>query len=260
MPKDRLFVLSPDWQDKKEIIEKSIHSFEEEGSVIHAQRNTVKNFQVQGDFINIKRFRTPHFLNAIVYRTIRKSKAKRSFENASYLKEHGIGTPEPIAFIENYNNGLLGQSFYISRHQDHDFTFREIIHDEEMEDRVEILKKFTRFMYGMHEAGIYFEDHSPGNTLIKKVGDTHQFYLVDLNRMKFFDLTKEDRIKNFYRLTPYRSMHEIMGREYARIMGWDPEETVEQIMNHVNQFQKSFYRKRRWKNRFKILVGKEPKT
>ena len=128
-----------------------------------------------------------------------------------------------------------------------------------MENRVQILKEFTRFMHRMHDAGIYFEDHSPGNTLVKKVGDNYHFYLVDLNRMKFFDLTKEDRIKNFYRLTPYRSMHEIMGREYARIMDWDPEDTVEQIMSHVDQFQKSFYRKRRWKNRFKILIGKKPK-
>ena len=236
-----------------------INLFNLSSSSIGDERNQIKIVEFEGKKLVVKSFKVPNVINKIAYRFLRKSKAARSYKNAVYLQHHGIGTPSPIAFLETYNSTLFDQSFYVSEYCEHDFTYREIIHDDSMEGRDELLKQFTRFMHKMHEADIFFQDHSPGNTLIKLTDNEAQFYLVDLNRMKFFSLDKEHRVKNFERLSPYRWMHEIMGREYARLMGWDKTETVVEIMIHVDKFQESFYRKRRLKNRLKKIAGKPKK-
>ena len=52
-----------------------------------------------------------------------------------------------------------------------------------------ILRQFIRFSYLLHQKGIEFLDNSPGNTLIKKnEKGVYDFYLVDLNRMKFHQI------------------------------------------------------------------------
>ena len=66
-----------------------------------------------------------------------------------------------------------------------DLTFRELTKDLNYPDHEIILRAFTRFTFQLHENGINFLDHSPGNTLVKKVGKEYEFYLVDLNRMNF---------------------------------------------------------------------------
>jgi len=53
----------------------------------------------------------------------------------------------------------------------------------------------------MHEARVNFLDHSPGNTLVTKRGEgNYDFYLIDLNRMKFQNLSIEDRMDNFKKM------------------------------------------------------------
>jgi len=67
-----------------------------------------------------------------------------------------------------------------------ELTFRELVEIPEYPENEIILRQFTKFCFDLHEKGIEFLDHSPGNTLIKKVGDQqYAFYLVDLNRMNF---------------------------------------------------------------------------
>ena len=57
------------------------------------QRNAIKIFEVEGQILNIKSFRVPNFINRIIYRYFRKTKAARSFEYATILMNKGIGTP-----------------------------------------------------------------------------------------------------------------------------------------------------------------------
>src|SRR5690606_41915767 len=64
--------------------------------------------------INIKSFKIPNKLNQFVYKYFRKSKARRSFEFATILLQKGIGTPAPVAFMENFNGLGLQKSFYAS--------------------------------------------------------------------------------------------------------------------------------------------------
>jgi hypothetical protein len=237
-------------------IDESILHFDSQGIVLYEGRNVVKVFNLSTTSINIKRFKKPNLVNSFAYRFVRKSKAQRSFEYATILLEKGIETPDPIAFFENYSSTGFKYSYYVSAHLKVDFTFRALIYDERIENREDILRQYTRFVYKIHEAGVYFMDNSPGNTLIIMEGKIASFFLVDLNRMKFYTVPYEDRLKNFERLSPEKWMYEIMGDEYARILGKNSMEVIEKMWNYTEQFQEKFHKKKRFKKKLKALLGK----
>mgnify|MGYP000129424343 FL=1 len=182
-------------------------------------RNSIKLFDLQGEQINIKSFKVPNLVNQVVYNFFRKSKAQRSFEYASKLLSLGIGTPTPIAFYERPTILLFKESYYISQHLNCDLTYRELTTNLEYPDSEAIIRAFTRFTFDLHEKGVNFLDHSPGNTLITKINDCYKFYLVDLNRMKFMDMCLEKRIANFAKLTTHKSIVKLMSDEYSKCSG-----------------------------------------
>ncbi len=219
------------------------------------KRNTIKLFKLEDKTINIKSFKVPHLVNRIVYKYFRKSKARRSFEFATILLEKGIGTPQPVAFVENSNWLGLNDSYYASEHLEVDLTYRELILIPDYPDHENILRQFTRFSFELHEKGIEFLDHSPGNTLINK-GENGQyhFYLVDLNRMQFHtEMNFEQRMKNLRRLTSKKEMIAIMSDEYSKLYSErSPEEIFERIWEEAYQFREGFERKKRLKKKLKF--------
>lgn len=219
------------------------------------KRNTIKLFELEGYTINIKSFKVPNLINKIAYKYFRKSKARRSYEYAVKLLENGIGTPQPIAFFENFDFIGLKDSYYISEHLDSDLTFRELVEIPDYPDHATILRQFTRFSFDLHEKGIEFLDHSPGNTLIKKnPNGEYDFYLVDLNRMNFKPaLDFESRMKNLSHLTPKKDMIEIMSNEYATFYTSQTEESiVREMWLHTTNFQERYARKQRIKKKLKF--------
>lgn len=225
-----------------------IHNFDDyEGGV--GDRNVIKIINIEEVNINIKAFKTPNVVNKIVYNFFRKSKAQRSFEYANKLKELGIGTPKPLAYFEYKTPFYFGKSYYVSEQLHCDITYRELIHDFNYPDYDNILRLFTRFTFGLHEKGILFLDHSPGNTLIKKSNKGYDFFLVDLNRMEFKTMDFETRIKNFSRLTPHESMVEVMSDEYAKCIGEDKDKVFKLMWQLTQDFQEKFLRKKRLKKK-----------
>ncbi|MFG6687175.1 lipopolysaccharide kinase InaA family protein [Mariniflexile sp. HNIBRBA6329] len=235
----------------KEALTKVVYSFDSlEGGV--GKRNIIKIIYVEGVNLNIKAFKVPNVVNSIVYNFFRKSKAQRSFEYANKLITLGIGTPKPIAYYEFKSVFGFKKSFYISEQLECDMTYRELTKDFTIPDYDNILRAFTRFTYKLHENGVNFLDHSPGNTLIKKNDDSYDFFLVDLNRMQFGPMDFETRIKNFARLTIHKSMVEIMSDEYAKCSGEDYKKIFNLMWSETEAFQNKYHRKRRWKKRLKF--------
>ncbi|MBU3822408.1 Kdo domain containing protein [Flavobacteriaceae bacterium XHP0103] len=238
---------------KKEIFDEIINNFETNGEPFGNQdRNSLKLFYIDEMTINVKSFKIPNLINQIAYRFFRKSKAQRSFEYANKLKVLGIGTPQPIAYYEFTTPFLFKKSFYISEHLNVDYTYRDLTNNFNIPDYETILRAFTRFTFKLHENGVLFLDHSPGNTLIKKNGNAYDFYLVDLNRMKFGKLDFKTRIKNFSRLTIHKSMVEIMSDEYAKCSGYNFEDIFNLMWQETQDFQERFYRKKRLKKKLKF--------
>ena len=216
------------------------------------ERNIIKIIPLNNFNVNVKAFKVPNLFNQIAYRFFRKSKAQRSFEYANKLLKLGIGTPKPLAYFEYKSPFLFKKSFYLSEQLDCDITFRELTKDFDYPNYDAILRAFTRFTFDLHEKGIQFLDHSPGNTLIREKGNGYQFYLVDLNRMNFGALDFETRIKNFSRLTTHKSMVEVMSDEYAKCSGSDYNLIFNLMWKEIQAFQERYHGKIRLKKKLKF--------
>ena len=222
---------------------------------IIGKRNSIKIFDFQDKKVNIKSFKVPHLINKIAYKYFRKSKAKRSFEYATILLEKGVGTPKPIAYFENYDTIGLKDSYYVSEHLQCDLTFRELVEIPDYPENDIILREFTKFSFDLHQKGIEFMDHSPGNTLIKKRNEgIYDFFLVDLNRMDFHETMDFDsRMENLSHLTPKKEMIKVMSNEYAKLYPNQTEsEIFEKMWFFTNDFQERFAKKKRLKKKLKF--------
>jgi hypothetical protein len=231
---------------KEKELKNHIENFNSSGDLFgDGKRNVIKLFDLEGVTVNIKSFKIPHLINKIAYKYFRKSKARRSYEYANRLIENGIGTPQPIAYSENFKFSGLEKSYYISEHLQTELTFRELVLQPDYPDHENILRQFTRFTFDLHQKGIEFLDHSPGNTLIKKGSEgTYHFYLVDLNRMNFHHVMDFDsRMKNFNRLTPKTEMLAVMSDEYAKLYNKKYDEVFTKMCFYTNDFQMKFHRK-----------------
>ena len=249
------FTINSNFDSMRELVLNHILNFNSGGkNLINGQRNTIKLFEVDRIILNVKSFKKPNIINKIAYRYFRKSKARRSFEFASKLMELQIGTPQPVAFFENYDFIGLKESYYACEHLENVFEFREIVQNEAFENRDFIIRKFTQFTFEMHEKGIEFLDHSPGNTLIRKNNDgSYSFFLVDLNRMKFHEVIDfQTRMKNFSKITHKKDMIALICNEYAKLSNSNETTLFENMWELTTNFQYSFQRKKRIKKKLKF--------
>ena len=246
-------VYQNDFKPYQHQIEYCIKNFDSSGIQLgNADRNSIKLFELEGKTINVKSFKVPNLINQVAYRFFRKSKAQRSFEYANRLTDLNIGTPQPIAYYEFSTSLMFKNSYYISHHLNYDLTFRELSNNLNYPNHEQILRAFTRFTFDLHEKGVHFLDHSPGNTLIKKDGEAYLFYLVDLNRMEFKTLQLEDRIKNFRRLTPHDSVVRIMSNEYSKLINADFEKVFNLMWKETQKFQLKYHRKQGFKKKLQF--------
>lgn len=237
----------------KSEIERLISNYHSQGKLlVQGARNSIKIHPLNGEEVNVKYFAKLGFFKGIIYTFFRPSKAKRSFEYANYLLEHKILTPNPIAYSEDYKNGLLAESFYISDHINYDFTFRELIHDPLFPERDLIIKQFTEFTFKLHEADVNFLDHSPGNTLIVNRGNSkYDFYLIDLNRMKFENMSIEKRMDNFKKMWISKHMVKVISKKYAELSSENETKLYNILMESSQKFKRKIAKKKYLKRKLK---------
>lgn len=227
-----------------------ISNYESEGTPFGNQkRNSLKLFKLNNDTVNVKSFRVPNIFNQVAYKFFRRSKAQRSFEYATRLLDLEVNTPQPIAYYEYSTRLLFKKSYYISKQLENDLTYRELTKDLDYPDHEIILRAFTRFTFDLHEKGINFLDHSPGNTLITKVDGQYEFALVDLNRMEFKQMDFKSRVKNLSRLTKKDELVSVMSDEYAKLYGVSYNEMYTNLWDDINTFQSRRTRKQEIKKR-----------
>ncbi|TRX36890.1 lipopolysaccharide kinase [Flavobacterium sp. ZT3R18] len=235
------------YKSKEEAIFQLVANFFEEGDmIVKGARNTIKSNFLGDEKVNIKFFQKPGIFKSIIYSFFRSTKAKRSFDYANYLIAHNILTPFPIAYIEKWNSiGLLQDSYYICQQIDYDFTIRELIHDPLFPERNVILEQFTAFTFSMHEANVNFLDHSPGNTLvIKKDTGKYEFYLIDLNRMNFKNLSIEERMDNFKKMWLSKAMVKVVAEAYAKLSSQPEEKLLAILSDKTTQFKRKITKKK----------------
>ena len=205
--------------------------FNTSSNTIHKARNELKIIDYDEISTVVKSFKIPHIINQVVYSFFRDSKAKKSYE---YSLKIGEFTPLPIGFIEFYRFGLLKDSYFISENFKYDFTIREPLLESDFEDRDEVFKAFSRFTLELHNNNIYHNDYSPGNILIQKTKDGFVFKIVDINRMKFYELSQDDRARNFSKLWADDEILEIMAKEYVKNFNVN-EDFIEKVLYYSNE-------------------------
>ena len=141
--------------------------------LLHVGRNIVR----VADGKVVKEFHAPRFPNSLLYGTLRKSKARRSFE---YAQELGDLTPKPLEYHEERKHGLLKRSYYISELSPLPLTLRAYLRGTG--NRETVLATLGRFTAELHKKGFWPLDFTAGNFLVS--ADGTQMQIVDLNRMK----------------------------------------------------------------------------
>jgi len=232
-------------------IDKLIQSFDTKGKLLKDGRNKLKIFNIRDFKINIKAFKYPNIIGQIIYGLFRKSKAQRSFEYANHLLNLGIGTPQPIAYYEEKAFFLFKRSYYVSEHIDYDLTFRELDINLDYPSHEQILRAFTRFTFELHRNGIHFLDHNADNTLISIKKNKFNFYLVDLNRMKFEKMSFLKGIINFSKLSMDKSIISLMSDEYAKCTNRSSSKVFKLMLKYSKKFRRNRKRKRKLKLFFK---------
>ncbi|KIM11114.1 MAG: hypothetical protein KU38_06720 [Sulfurovum sp. FS08-3] len=171
--------------------------FTQSTQILHKARNEIGVVEFKGEKLAIKSFKKPNFITKMAYALGKISKAQKSYQYALKISEF---TPEPIGYVEFYRYGFLERSYFIARYCQYDFTIREVLLDHHFPHRQILFKAFALFTKTLHEQGILHDDYSPGNILIKQEDNQYTFKIVDINRMRFKPLSRNDRLQNFAKL------------------------------------------------------------
>ena len=243
------YEISPGFEKLEEWLTNIKENFSTGGKTIFKVRNEVKVFEVNGIRLNVKSFKRPSLINRFAYVYLRGSKAKRSYQYARKLEEMNVTTPQPVAFVEYLERGLLLESYYISLQYEYDFTLREVL-EKKINER-KILKEWVKFTYEkLHKNGIFHLDYSPGNTLISKTNNDYEFSLIDLNRMEFGTIDYQKGLRNLRQLALDQHDLNFVASEYASLCNQDTELAKENLQKIVEDHEA--YRARREK--FKFLM------
>lgn len=240
-------VISPKYFHLKEFINRvscaELHSCNDNCTVLHDGRNSIKLYEVGEEKIVVKRFGRLSLLNRIIYGRLRKSKARRAFEYAAKLKNLGIETPEEVAYIENRHNGLMCESYYICLYTDYNsmllFFYKRTLSAVEFEGITPLLDALAAFLFKVHEAGVIHNDLNYTNILYKRTDTgSYRFTLIDINRMEFCKhLTLEQRMHNLRRLNVSIPAHLYILQKYAELMGQKPQTLQMMVLDMRYKFE-----------------------
>ena len=220
----RTLVLHPDFPALKEFMESLPERFaKNEGEVIHSGRNLLRKINYQGKDYVIKSFHRPNIINRFVYGIFRPSKAKRSYEHAELFKKIGVGTPQPVGYM-NIRKGLLfDKSYYVTLASTCPYRYEDLFH-KHFDYEEEVLREVGHITAILHEHGYAHKDYGRANILFEKTPEGIKLDIVDLNRLAIGPLDMRAGCKNLERLPATPAMHKIIADEYAKERGFDPNE------------------------------------
>lgn len=201
--------------------------FDRKGTVIFQnRRNVIKSFVLaDGQTLVVKRFRVKGWLNTCL-RMFARSKARKAYENGLLLERAGIGTPAPVACVEQWNGRVPVCSYYVCAFTP-DITIQPLLEGERPDERM--VDAFAALMAHMHEQGIVHHDLNLSNVLYREENGTYRLSVIDINRVtmkKRGELTLSDSKDDFMRFTGRLDVFLAVAYSYARLRGWDAERFV----------------------------------
>ena len=186
----------------------------------------------------------------------RGSKAARSFAAAIFLKEHGVGTPEPLAYFDRWEDGRLVESYYFSEYLDGLKSLKTELDGVysargPADSLVGLLEKVGMSMRRMHDAGFCHRDLGNQNMeMAPRVGEEWgEVNFIDLNRGRIRgELKMKERALDFGRLMMPSAFLEVLVRIY-----WEskvPSEFRKELKKSRRRFE-WWTRSRKWRHPIK---------
>lgn len=242
-----LFTINPKYASLEDSLRSAITDFGSSGTVIYQGRNTLKSFCIGDTVFVVKKFKTLDLFKGIIYTFFRKTKARRSYENAMALLRRGIDTPSPIAFIESRRCGLNSETYYICEHTDYREIAEELNASEDFNKP--LAEAYGRFVATLHEKGILHYDLNSGNVLFKSESESdYHFQLIDINRMKFMPegtaVPMDDCLENLTLFTGNLKLHAFVAESYAKQRGFDINEFVAKASERKRIHDKAWRRRK----------------
>lgn len=209
---------------------------EGEGRLIHDGRNKLRRIEHGGRTYVVKQYRRPNPVNRLVYGTLRPSKALRAYRNALSLIAIGVGTPEPVGYL-NLRSGLLfDQSYLVTVASDCPYRYEDLF-TQHFPYADDVLRAVGRLTAQLHTHGMAHKDYGRANILFAPETDgSVRLELVDLNRMHFGPLGLKAGCKNFERLPATPHMHRLMAEAYAEARGFDAD-VCYRLISHYRSVQ-----------------------
>lgn len=233
-------LINPKYEHLRDWITSLPSTFYTQGRVIYNARNQVRLIPAPNNIeVCVKRFRAPRLLNRWIYSFLRPPKAVRAYANAIHLRDLGIRTPEPIAYILITRYGTLRESYIINCRSTLTHNMYEFRHHP-LEGYEPIVKAFAQFTAQMHELNILHKDYSPGNILfdIKEDGNI-LFDLVDINRIRFnHPISLSTGCREFCRLWGKEDFFSLLAREYAHARNMEEDKCIRTTLKYWKRFWK----------------------
>ncbi len=225
-----------------------------EGIVMHDGRNLVRRFDLseEGLQLVVKRYKPVNFVQQIAYTFFCKTKAEKAFLFAKLLREKGFETPEEVAYMEEKRGGLFRIGYFISLYCEYPSTY-PLLNSIEAFDK-QLATDVAAVIIRLHRSGVFHGDLNLGNLLYHQEADGHySFSIIDTNRSRFYpkELDRKKCLYNLRRVTNRPDLFEYIIRQYARLRGWDEEETFDEAQKYLQRFIRKNKIKATWKKLLK---------
>lgn len=221
----RTIVLHPQYEQLRPFMESLPQRFTDPQSrLVYKGRNELRLLSYQGLQLVVKSFHRPNFINRFVYGILRPSKAKRSYLNAIRYTQIGVGTPQPVGYLNLRRHMLFYRSYYVTLQSACTHTYNELFY-QHFDYADEVVRQVGRVTAQLHNHGYAHKDYGRGNILFERDSNGHILIdIVDLNRMYIGPINMKQGCKNLERLPATPHMHRLIAEEYAKARGFDAEE------------------------------------
>ena len=209
-----------------------------EGELVYEGRNVVRRFVVEGQTLIVKRFKKVNAIQQIIYTFFRPTKAARAFRFARIFRERGINTPREIAYMEQKQKGLFAIGWLVTEEVEGRETHLDLREVKNYDPALAIA--VAQQIVKMHRVGILHGDLNLSNFLNTKKADGYHFQMIDINRSKILDgePSRQQCLKNMMRITHRRDLYEFIVRAYAKERGWNEDETAQEALILLDEFEK----------------------
>lgn len=196
------------------------------------KRNTIKLFHMEdmGLKFVVKRY-SSKWIDRRLLAGLKKTKARKAFENGLRLEEAGISTPSPVAYVEERNGKQVVSCYYIYLYTE-DVSVMPLI-EQDVPD-AEAVRALAEIIAKLHENGIVHHDINLSNVLYHRENGKLALSLIDINRMTHcnFKLTEKNMtayLDDLVRFTGRLDIFLAVAYEYARIRGFNAEPFVRRL-------------------------------